>query len=69
MGPELPHRLEAQSSETWFLPADMVRRAVVASAAIQRGSDPADVWMEVELGNGKTVRTKERVSLGSAGPW
>jgi hypothetical protein len=67
MGPGFPYRLEAQSSQTWFLPGEMARSAVAASAAIGKGSDPADVWMEVELGNGKVVRTKQRVSLGSAG--
>jgi hypothetical protein len=31
MGPDLPYRLEAQSSQTWFLPAQMARAAVTAS--------------------------------------
>jgi hypothetical protein len=65
IGPDLPHRLEAQSAATWFLPAAPVRAAVIASAAIGKGRDPCNCWMEVKLGSGKTVATKERVLLGS----
>lgn len=65
LGPDLPYRLDAQSAATWFLPAAPVRAAVKASASIGKGTDPCNCWMEVGLGSGKAVRTKERILLGS----
>jgi hypothetical protein len=65
VGPELPHRLEAQSTGTWFLPAAPVRAAVKATSGIGNGKDPCKCWMVAELGNGKTVATRERALLGS----
>jgi hypothetical protein len=65
IGPDLPYRLEAQSSASWFLPAEPIRRAVHASATISRGTDPCDVWGKVGLGNGKTVETRQRMPLTS----
>jgi hypothetical protein len=63
-GPSLPHRLEPKNTATWLLPATSVRAAVGASAQI-RGSDPCRMWMEIELGTGKVVKTRETMILGS----
>ncbi|MGH7722093.1 MAG: hypothetical protein ACRENL_04555 [Candidatus Dormibacteria bacterium] len=67
VGPALPHQLPPQSSESWFLPAQPVRAAVYASKALPGGKDPCYVWVEVQLGNGKVVKSKQRLLLGSVG--
>src|SRR5260221_7981679 len=63
-GPDLPYRLEPQRSATWFMSAAYVRAAVGASTAV-RGTDPCQVRMEVELGTGKVVETRQSMRLGS----
>jgi hypothetical protein len=63
-GPSLPHRLEPQSSASWFVPAAPARRAVAVSAQVLKRADPCKVWMEVDV-VGKAVRTRQSVRLGS----
>lgn len=63
VGPSLPHRLDAQSSASWFLPAAPIRRAVFASAQALKRPDPCRAWMEVEVA-GKVIRS-ESMWLGS----
>jgi hypothetical protein len=64
VGPSLPHRLEPQSSASWFAPAAPVRQAVAVSAEVLKRPDPCEAWMEVEV-VGKVVRTRQTMRLGS----
>ena len=64
-GPKLPHRLDVAESATWaigldfvFHGAEMVRR--------QKGIDAVPVHVEVSLGNGKTITTKEKIVIQPA---
>jgi len=63
-GPALPHRLEPQSSASWFVPAAPIRRTVHASAQVLQRADPCEIWMEVEV-VGKVVRTRQSMRIGS----
>jgi hypothetical protein len=60
--PPLPFRLEAGSSERWWIEAAQVRAAIAASkdAGIQR-SDRSKVHIAVGLATGKVVKTKSIV--------
>jgi hypothetical protein len=64
LGPSLPHRLEPQSSASWFMPAAPIRRTVAVSAHVLKRADPCKVWIEVEI-VGKHVRTRQSMLLGS----
>jgi hypothetical protein len=64
MGQSLPHRLEPQSSASWFVPAEPIQRVIRANAQVLKRSDPCEVWIEVEV-VGKTVRTRQAMRLGS----
>jgi hypothetical protein len=62
--PVLPHRLEAQTTQTYYISMEMVRRtAYVAFRATGENSQP--VSMLVELGNGKTVKTPESLEISA----
>ncbi len=52
--PQLPHRLEPGEQATWMLSLAEARDIV---SHARKG--PQRAWMTVELGNGKTVRTRE----------
>jgi hypothetical protein len=51
--PELPFRLDAESSEKWWIEAAQVR-ALIAASKLTRSR----VYIAVELGTGKVVKTK-----------
>jgi hypothetical protein len=66
VGPTLPHTLEPQSAASWFLPAAPIRDVVAFSSKGRlKQPDPNKVWMEVTLGTGKVVRSKQSMWLGS----
>ena len=52
--PSLPFRLEASSSEKWWVDAAAVSAGLVASKL----SPSSKVYIEVALGTGKTIKTK-----------
>ena len=61
-GPKLPHRLDVAESATWaigldfvFQGAELVRR--------QEGIDTVPVHVEISLGNGKKITTKEKIVI------
>jgi hypothetical protein len=60
IGPGLPHRLEPGTSETWLIRMDDVRAAVYATKGSNLG-DARSCGMFVELGNGRTVRTRHNI--------
>lgn len=67
VNPELSFRLEPQSKQTWYVELNPLHAAV--SASHSAGIWPVDhqkVWMSVDLGNGKTVRTREFVRIGAS---
>jgi hypothetical protein len=64
IGPPLPHRLEPQSSASWYPPAAPVRAVVGTSAEVFKRPNPCKVWMEVTVA-GKVVRSKQSRWLGS----
>jgi hypothetical protein len=53
-----PHRLEPGSSGSWAMP---LARMLPALAAF--GQSESELYMSAGLGNGKTVRTKERTII------
>lgn len=61
-GPTLPHRLEAISSATWYLPADGV---IAAQASFVKGigTPNTPIRAEVILGDGRVVRSKNSIRL------
>lgn len=66
IGPELPLRIEAGESETWY--ADMQDvRALVESAASINKAGRRRVRMTVELGTGDVKRTRRRLFVPSPG--
>ncbi|MFF7985447.1 hypothetical protein ACFZDK_41125 [Streptomyces sp. NPDC007901] len=61
-GPALPHRLDVGEEATWAI--EMSQAQQVADAwRSQRGGVSVPAWMEVQVGNGKTYRSKEVVDL------
>lgn len=57
IGPDLPYRLEAGDSETWFTPCTNAHALVHASEALDRNT-PVMLHGEVSVGAGRTYKTK-----------
>lgn len=57
LGPALPFRLEAGASETWSMKADSVSAFVSATKVLY--GDSASVVGYIELGDGRTIVTRE----------
>jgi hypothetical protein len=55
--PSLPHRLEAGAKTTWHVEVEALQKLVDGDRKPRTG------WMEVELGTGKMLRTKETIEL------
>jgi hypothetical protein len=55
--PELPHRLEPGSKQTWHVDLEALQQLVDADFKSR------DAWMMVELGTGKVLRTKEATKV------
>lgn len=62
LGPSLPHRLEVGEEATWAIEMDQVNR-VAAAWRSQGGGATVPAWMEVQVGNGKTYKSKQTVDL------
>jgi hypothetical protein len=57
-----PHRLEPGAKASWHIPMEFLwRLAEVTGQAHQ-------VWMTIELGNGKVVRTKDSINILPSAP-
>ena len=54
----IPHRLEPGTSGTWYVELELVRASVHAMS-----KPVALAFIEVELGDGSTVRTKEQMNV------
>ncbi len=56
IGPQMPHRLEAGTNESWYVDADLANRLVAAS---RNALDEhiSGVYMTVALGTGKSITT------------
>jgi hypothetical protein len=67
IGEELPFRLEAQSSQSWFMSAADVHQMIAVAAETLGAGDPADLYVEVELGTGKVCKTREKLALSGRG--
>jgi hypothetical protein len=61
IGPSLPKRLEPGETETWCLALESVHRLVAASQVIKDTGNVDEIYVEVELGSGKIVRTPTSV--------
>ncbi|RZU16420.1 hypothetical protein EV645_3985 [Kribbella rubisoli] len=61
MGPPLPHRIQPGEAETWYADMDTVHRFVYAAQAIKEGA--REVFIEVTLGTGRTIRTRQTVRI------
>ncbi|MGQ0668941.1 MAG: hypothetical protein ACT4PO_04585 [Actinomycetota bacterium] len=61
MNPTLPHRLEAQSSETWWVPLAPIRQMAAAARAVD-GRDLRAVRMQVVI-TGREKLTTEAIEL------
>jgi hypothetical protein len=66
LGPSLPHRLDAQSSQSWFMPMQPTRAAIRASSQTFGHASRMGVRVSVALGNGKVVVTKDRLLVDGA---
>jgi hypothetical protein len=53
----LPHRLEPHSGQSWHIDLAPLQ------AVVNLHGQPREVWMTVDLGTGKTLRTKETTLL------
>ena len=60
-GKTLPHRLEGGSSETWLLSADEIGSAARAWRGI--GKDCGSLYAKVDLGTGRTIRSKNTTGV------
>ncbi|MCT3000945.1 phosphoribosylamine--glycine ligase [Propionibacterium freudenreichii] len=56
LGPELPHRLEAGTNESWYVDADLGHRLVAASRSALH-EQIRGVYMTVAFGTGKSITT------------
>jgi hypothetical protein len=63
LGPPMPFRLEAHSSERWYMPMLPVRQAIQTSHQAWGQANAQDVHVEVDLGTGKTVKSRERLNV------
>lgn len=61
-GPTLPHRLDVGEEATWAIEMNQVRQ-VADAWRTQHGGASVPAWMEVQVGNGKTYKSKEVVDL------
>ena len=61
-GPSLPHRLDVGEEATWAIEMTQVN-AVVGAWRNQSGGGAVPAWMEVQVGNGKTYKSKQIVDL------
>ena len=66
LGPSVPFRLEAHSSETWHMPMPPVRHAILASHRALGHANTQEVHVCVHLGTGKTATSKERLLVQGA---
>jgi hypothetical protein len=55
--PSLPHRLEPHSGQSWHIDLAPLQ------AVVNLHGQPREVWMTVDLGTGKTLRTKDAALL------
>jgi hypothetical protein len=62
VGPELPFRLQAGESATWYVDMDDVD-ALAGSEVEVLKNRPRAAYIEVTLGTGKTVRTKRSLRV------
>lgn len=57
-GPTLPHRLDVGEEATWAMELEETMH-VVNMFRDQRGEGPIPAWIEVQVGNGKTYKSKQ----------
>jgi hypothetical protein len=55
--PALPHRLEPGAKASWHTPLEAMWGVARVTGRVHR------VWMTVELGNGKVLKTKESINI------
>jgi len=60
IGPQLPHKLEPGHSETWYVDMRDVVNLVDSSRAVL-DEQPLDVYMSVQTGLGKTLKTRRQM--------
>ena len=56
IGPQMPHRLEAGTNESWYVDADLTN-SLVAASRNALDEHISGVYMTVALGTGKSITT------------
>lgn len=62
VGPDLPHKLEPGANASWFLDLGHAERLAAASREVIK-ERVSGVYMTAQLGNGKTVRTRQTLRV------
>jgi hypothetical protein len=64
--PELPHRLEGESDETWYFDAELARSYVAAIGSVRRWTETPMVSGRVDIGSrDKPVVSKNELPVAS----
>jgi hypothetical protein len=63
LGPNLPHRLDVGEEATWAMHLSQARDVAVMWRAQQGNAPEIRAWMEVQVGNGKTYKSKQVANL------
>lgn len=60
-GPAFPHRIEPGASESWFVPAEMIREASAAVSEVSKTG--RTVSIEATLATGKTIKSRQSMQI------
>ncbi|MHC3424718.1 hypothetical protein [Streptomyces sp. DT18] len=62
-GPPLPYRLDVGDEATWAIEMSQARQVAETLRSQRGGAVRVPTWMEVQVGNGKTYKSKQIVDL------